>query len=44
MIALRNILVHAYAKVDHRVLWNIVERDLPALRREVDALLGVGAG
>lgn len=39
IIALRNILIHGYAKVDHRVIWNIVERNLPILRTEVDALL-----
>ena len=39
IIALRNILVHGYARIDHRVIWNILERSLPALRREVDALL-----
>ena len=38
IIALRSILVHGYAKVDDRVIWNIVERNLPVLRREVDAL------
>lgn len=39
IIALRNILVHGYAKVDHRVIWNIVERNLPILHREIDALM-----
>jgi uncharacterized protein with HEPN domain len=39
IIALRNILVHGYARVDHQVIWNIVERSLPVLRREVDALM-----
>jgi uncharacterized protein with HEPN domain len=39
IIALRNILVHGYARVDHQVIWNIVERRLPVLRREVDALM-----
>ena len=39
IIALRNILIHGYARVDHRVIWNILDRSLPILRREVDALL-----
>ena len=39
IIALRNILVHGYAKVDHRVIWNIVEHSLPILGREIDGLL-----
>jgi uncharacterized protein with HEPN domain len=39
IIALRNILAHGYARVDHQVIWNIIERGLPVLRREVDALM-----
>jgi len=39
VIALRNILVHGYAQVDDRLVWDIVETRLPALRREVAALL-----
>lgn len=39
IIAFRNILIHGYADVDDRLVWDIVEIKLPALRREVDALL-----
>lgn len=39
IIALRNILVHGYARVDHRVIWNILDRNVPVLRQEVDALM-----
>lgn len=39
IIAFRNILVHGYAQVDDRLVWDIVETKLPALRREVAALL-----
>jgi uncharacterized protein with HEPN domain len=39
IIALRNILAHGYARVDHRVIWNILEHNLPLLRREVDGLI-----
>jgi uncharacterized protein with HEPN domain len=39
IIALRNVLIHGYARVDHQVISNILERSLPALRREVDALM-----
>jgi uncharacterized protein with HEPN domain len=39
IIALRNILVHGYARVDDQVIWSILKRSLPALRREVDALM-----
>jgi uncharacterized protein with HEPN domain len=39
IIAFRNILVHGYAEVDDRLVWDIVETKLPTLRREIDALL-----
>ncbi len=40
IIAFRNILIHGYAEVDDRLVWDIVETKLPVLRREIDALLG----
>jgi len=40
IIAFRNILIHGYASVNHRLVWGSVETDLPPLRREVDELLG----
>ena len=39
IIALRNILVHAYAEVDARIVWAIVKRNLPTLRSQVEAQL-----
>ncbi len=39
IIAFRNILVHGYATVDDRVIWDVVEEDVPVLSREVEALL-----
>jgi uncharacterized protein with HEPN domain len=39
IIAFRNILIHGYADVDDRLVWDVVKTKLPALRREVDALL-----
>jgi uncharacterized protein with HEPN domain len=42
IIALRNILVHSYAKVDDRVIWSIVKDKIPRLRRDVDGVLGAG--
>ena len=39
IIAFRNILIHGYAQVDDRLVWDIVENKLPALRQEVDGLL-----
>jgi len=39
IIAFRNILIHGYAEIDNRLVWDIVENKLPVLRREVDTLL-----
>ena len=39
IIAFRNILIHGYADVDDRLVWDIVESKLPVLRREIDDLL-----
>lgn len=40
IIAFRNILIHGYANVDDRLVWDVVETKLPVLSREIDALLG----
>jgi uncharacterized protein with HEPN domain len=39
IIAFRNILIHGYADVDDRLVWDVVTTKLPVLRREVDELL-----
>ena len=39
IVAFRNILIHGYADVDDRLVWDVVETKLPALRRDVEALL-----
>lgn len=39
IIALRNILIHGYASVDDRVIWNILDHDLPVLQAEIRTLL-----
>jgi uncharacterized protein with HEPN domain len=39
IIAFRNILMHGYADVDDRIVWDVVETKLPRLRLEVQALL-----
>jgi uncharacterized protein with HEPN domain len=39
IIAFRNILVHAYANVDDRIVWEIIQYKLPVLVREVAALM-----
>ena len=39
IIALRNILIHGYASIDHRVIWNILDQDVPVLQSEAGRLL-----
>ncbi len=43
IIAFRNVLIHGYADLDHRLVWDVVETSLQTLVREVDGLLGGGA-
>jgi uncharacterized protein with HEPN domain len=38
-IALRNFIAHGYDGVDHRVLWDTVAEDLPAMRTSIARLL-----
>ena len=42
IVAFRNILVHGYAEIDHRIVWSVVETKLPVVRQEVEALLKGG--
>ena len=39
IIAFRNILIHAYAEIDHEIVWSVIERNLPVLHRDAEALL-----
>jgi uncharacterized protein with HEPN domain len=39
IIAFRNILIHGYARVDDRLVWDVIESKLPTLSRDIDALL-----
>ena len=39
IIAFRNILIHGYAEVDSRIVWDVVTTKLTTLRREVEGLL-----
>ncbi len=42
IIAFRNILIHGYAEIDDRLVWDIVESKLPILRREIAAMIEGG--
>ena len=42
IIAFRNVLIHGYADVDDRLVWDVVETSLPTLAREIDLLLEDG--
>jgi uncharacterized protein with HEPN domain len=39
IIGFRNILVHAYAEIDDRLVWGLVQRDLAVLRQQAGNLL-----
>jgi hypothetical protein len=38
IIAFRNRLIHAYASIADEVVWGILEKNLPRLQQEVEAL------
>jgi len=40
IIAFRNVLIHAYATIDDRLVWGVIERDLPLLIAELTLLDG----
>jgi len=39
IIAFRNILIHAYDVIDDRVVWDVVQQNLPALHEQVARML-----
>jgi uncharacterized protein with HEPN domain len=39
IVAFRNVLIHGYAKVDHRVVWGVIEGDLEPLLATLDQLV-----
>jgi uncharacterized protein with HEPN domain len=38
IISFRNILIHGYADIDDRLVWNMVETKLPALIEDINSL------
>lgn len=39
IIGLRHILVHEYFGIDHKLIWQIIANDIPALKRGVQSVL-----
>ncbi len=39
IIAFRNVLIHGYADLDDRLVWDVIETHLPVLVSDVDAIL-----
>jgi uncharacterized protein with HEPN domain len=39
IVAMRNVVIHKYFGVDLQEVWRTVDRDLPALKRQVEALV-----
>jgi len=39
IVSTRNRLAHDYDRISHDILWLIIERDIPTLKEEVEALL-----
>lgn len=39
IISFRNVLIHGYSFINDEIVWSVIHTDLPALQREVEALL-----
>lgn len=40
LIGMRNILVHQYFGIDHEIVWEVVIKDLPRLKAQIQNILG----
>ena len=40
IIAFRNILAHGYDAIDHEIVWQLIQTDLPTLLSVAESLLG----
>lgn len=39
IVNLRNLIIHSYDNVDNMIIWGIIEKDLPLLKKQVSDLL-----
>jgi len=39
IIAFRNVLIHSYAEIDDRIVWDVIEQKLPALHQQAIRLI-----
>jgi uncharacterized protein with HEPN domain len=39
MIGMRHVLVHGYFETDTEIVWKVVEKDLPDLKKQLEAIL-----
>ena len=39
IIGLRNLLIHEYFGIDVHIVWNIIVKDLPKLKKKINKLL-----
>jgi uncharacterized protein with HEPN domain len=44
IVALRNVLVHDYLEIDLDGIWDIVEKDLPVLKKQIQTMLDDSGG
>ena len=40
IVDLRNWVIHGYDKVDDVIIWGIISRDIPSLKKQIDDLSG----
>jgi uncharacterized protein with HEPN domain len=39
MVGMRHVLVHGYFETDTEIVWNVVEKDLPDLKKRLEVIL-----
>ena len=37
----RNKIIHDYMSVDHELVWDIVKKDLPKLKKQIEEIVGM---